>query len=297
MTYAGYHQGCFQHFTKNLNRLPKSPELQPTDVASASHSPRRSSTSSGSKPLFPPECIFYGKLEKKVSRRTKRCTKFTVFKAKDGSFKDPAWKQIEPRALELKWYSLHRMVLGEDLFAREANFHPSCRTSFNLEYLQCTKKTKRYFTETEQDQKAAAHLKAFSVVIDTVNKLVIQQDNIVQLYTEELEKNGLPNPNCRTEKLKARLQNDNISQLITFTKVAPGDQGCITYTLIYSASITIGDAVVNSCKLGSNDKYDDEAKLLCSIIIHAFKESESLPWLPTVNDLDVISADDSFRLI
>ena len=59
----------------------------------------------------------------------------------------------------------------------------------------------------------------------------------------------------------------------------------------------MGDAAVNSCKLDSNDKYDDEAKLLCGIIMHAFKESESLPWPPIVNDLDVISADDCFRLI
>ena len=94
-----------------------------------------------------------------------------------------------------------------------------------------------------------------------------------------------------------RLQNDNISQLITFTKVDPGDQGCITYTLTYSASITMGDVVVNSCKLDSNNKYDDEAKLLCGIIMHASMESESLSWPPTVNDLYVISADDSFCLI
>ena len=54
LTYVGYHKGCYQHFTKNLDRLPKSEELQPNDVTSAPHSSRRSSISSGSKQLFPP---------------------------------------------------------------------------------------------------------------------------------------------------------------------------------------------------------------------------------------------------
>ena len=117
----------------------------------------------------------------------------------------------QPWALELKRYSLHCMVLGEDLFAREANSHLPCRISFNLEYLHCAKKTKRDSTETEQDKKTADHLKASNVVIDVVNKLVILQNKIVQLsslrhlYTEELEKDGLPNPSYRNEKLKARV--------------------------------------------------------------------------------------------
>ena len=39
-------------------------------------------------------------------------------------------------------------------------------------------------------------------------------------------------------------------------------------------------------------KYDNVAKFLPGIILHSFKESESLPWPPTVNDLDVSSAND-----
>lgn len=95
LTYVGYHRGCYQHFTKNLDRLPKSQELQPSDVASALHSPWWSSTSSGNKPLFPPECIFCGKLGKKLSGRTERCTKFPVFKAQDGSFKNDFGLEFE----------------------------------------------------------------------------------------------------------------------------------------------------------------------------------------------------------
>ena len=95
-----------------------------------------------------------------------------MFKDKDGALKEPTWKQIESRALELGNSSLYRKVLGEDLFAREAQFHPSCRSLFNLKYLNhlrdTARATKRHKTETDQDRKASAHLKAFTAVLDFI---------------------------------------------------------------------------------------------------------------------------------
>ena len=137
---------------------------------------------------------------------------------------------------------------GEDLFAREAQFHPSCRKSFNLKYINCLRDTARTTscdkTDTDQDRKAHAHLKAFTVVLDFIQDCVIGQNKVVllaslrRLYTQELEKNGFPNPEYRSEKLKARLENSDIHELIAFAKVTPGDKGCINYTLVYSASIS-----------------------------------------------------------
>lgn len=66
-----------------------------------------------------------------------------MFKDKDGALKEPTGKQIEPRALELGNSHLHRKVQGEDLFAREAQFHPSCRSLFNLRYLNHLRDTAR----------------------------------------------------------------------------------------------------------------------------------------------------------
>ena len=84
----GYQWACYQHFTKNQDRL------QCNMVASrASHSPRKRPSSSGSH-LFPAESIFCQKLEKKVSGKTERCTKFSVFKEKDGAFREPSWTPI-----------------------------------------------------------------------------------------------------------------------------------------------------------------------------------------------------------
>ena len=48
------------------------------------------------------------------------------------SFKGVYLEKVKPQALELGYSGLHRMVQDKDLFAKEAEFHPSCRKSFNL---------------------------------------------------------------------------------------------------------------------------------------------------------------------
>lgn len=296
----GYHRGCYQKFTKNQDRLKCS--ITPNERASTTRSPRKSSSSSTTMRLFPPECIFCEKLELKSCGKTERCIKFAMFKDKDGALKEPSWKQIEPRALELDNSRLHRKVQGEDLFAREAQFHPSCRKSFNLKYANYLRDTARATncdkTDTDQDRKASAHLTAFTAVLDFIQDCVIGQKKVVLLaslrllYIQELEKNGFANPEYRSEKLKARLEHHDIHELIAFAKVNPGDKGCITYNLVYSASISTADAVAYAYKLGSKDKYEDVALLLRSLIQQAFKESKPLPWPPSADDLEVTSSDE-----
>lgn len=293
----GYHRGCYQHFTKNQDRLKCSVT---SNEASTSRSPRKRPSSSAMQ-LFPTECIFCGRIEQKVSGKTERCINFAVFMDKGGALKEPTWKQIEPRALELGLHCLHRMVQGEDLFAREANFHKSCRKSFNLKYvnhLRDTGQATNRAIDTDQDRKAAAHMKAFTAVLDFIQDQVIEQKEVVQLaslrlhYVQELERNGFPNPEYRSEKLKTRLENHDIHEWIAFAKINPGDKGCITYNLVYSASISVADAVTYAYKLGSKDKYEDVALLLRRIIQQAFNESKSLPWPPTADDLEVKSSDE-----
>lgn len=143
------------------------------------------------KRLFPQQCLFCGKQEVKVSGETEQCINFTVFKDKAGAVKDPSWKQVKPRVQELGLNDLHHMVQGEDLFTREARFHHSCRKAFNLKYINLLREKARATIETEQDRKAAAHLKALNVV-----DRVIAQNEIVQvtslrlLYLQEFEKNN-----------------------------------------------------------------------------------------------------------
>ena len=122
---TGYHRGCYQKFTKNLDRLKCG---LPDDQLSTPRSPRKLPSIS-TRTHFPPACIFCDKVEKKVSWKTERCIKFSFVKGKV-----PAWKQVEPRALQMGDRRLHRKVVGEDLFARRACFHKSCHNSFNLRY-------------------------------------------------------------------------------------------------------------------------------------------------------------------
>ena len=169
LEFYGYHRSCYQTFTKNLDQLRHNLEVH--EEASTSRSPRKFPKLSTE--MFPPKCTFCDKLELKVSDKTKRCSRFPAYKNIGGSFKEPTWKQIEPRALEVKLYRLHRKPHNENLFAKEANFHPSCRKLFNLLYITHVQKQQNVETDANQDDKTAAHQNAFSVVLEFVQELVI----------------------------------------------------------------------------------------------------------------------------
>lgn len=102
------------------------------------------------------------------------------------------------------------------------------------------------------------------------------------VYTQELERNGFPNPDYRGEKLKSKLEKH---EGIAFAKVKQDDKGCITYNLVYNAILSVADAVAHAYKLGSKDKYQDVALLLRGTIQKTFRESKTLPWPPTADDL------------
>lgn len=69
----GFHRGCYQNFTKNLDRL----QTYSDETAKIHRSPRKQSSK---ETKFPPVCIFCVKSECKHNGKTERCTKFAVFK-------------------------------------------------------------------------------------------------------------------------------------------------------------------------------------------------------------------------
>ena len=135
----------------------------------------------------------------------------------------PARRQIEPRALELGNNRLYRKIQGEDLVARQANFHQSCRKSFYLKYVNHQRnKTKTISNDRgdeKQNDRAAAREKALSVVVDFIKSTVVGRKTFVKLatlrlmYVEELEKSGFPSPEYRSEKLRTRIENHDISEV------------------------------------------------------------------------------------
>ena len=244
--------------------------------------------------------------EKQTTRKShgkkEQCVTFAVFKDNRGVTLEPTWKQIELRALALGDNRLFRKVQGQDLFAREAQYHSLCRKAFNLRYINHLRDTnsRKEGPPTEQEQKTLAHQKALDVVIDYIQESVIAREEVVELralrllYVKELGKNGFPSPDYRSENLKAKLEKHEIGELIEFiTKVNQGDyKNCIMLTLVYSAGINRADAVAHAYKLGTIDRYQDVALLLHQAIYNSFKESEPLPWPPTVEDLNVNSLDE-----
>lgn len=299
---TGYHQNCYKSFTGNLHRLQVSKASLSSEPSSSikdslRHLKSLSSQSEGARCtfLFPNQCIFCDKAKSKLKGKTEELTKFQSWK-----HKEPAWKVIEPRAQELKKEALYRKVQGKDLFAMEAQYHPTCRMHFNTEYQNHVRGKQRAEKAADsidslEAQKIAAH-KSYCVVKDYILSNVIEGKEVVQLrflcnlYMKTLENEGFPNPKYRSEKLARRLQGDkDISREVTISKVP--HHGCIELNLIYSSSITVDEAVVCAYKLGTADQLQETALTLHSHIIKAFKESKELPWPPTAQELDAVKMD------
>ena len=144
---TGYYRGCYEAFTKHQDHLKcVAPDNQPSTIRSLCK------PSTSFRNIFPPECIFCGKLESKVSGRTEGCVQFASFKRKEA-----AWTRIESQALEIGDNHLHCKVAGEGLFAREARFHKSCHNSLKLRYVNYLRDQANKNTENKQDEKQEAH--------------------------------------------------------------------------------------------------------------------------------------------
>ena len=284
----GYHRQCYQRFIANLNRLPDLQHDEEPEASGGHRSPRKSSSLKSAGPLFPPECIFCGKVEKKdAGRKTERPVLFPSWKNKENS-----WEQIESRAEKMGLVQLYRQVKNKDLFAVEAKHHQSCLKSFRTAFANFERGIQRSEREdTEQVQVSVAHDKAFTLVLAHIQKHVIQQNEVLKLvslrnmYVDEIKENGYDASNYRSEKLLKRLHNDPIVEHIQFTKLNQAD--AISFWLVHSSNITVSDALIRAYTLGSTDKYQDVALLLRHIILQAFKESKDLPWPFTADDMEL----------
>ena len=209
-----------------------------------------------------------------------------------GSFKEPTWKQIEPQALKLGLYRLHRTVHGKDRFAKVANFHPSCRKSFNLQYMNHAQNQQNAETDANQNDKTAAHQNAFFVIIEFVQEQVIGHHEIVQLsllqklYVKELLRMNFPNPDYRNAKVKSKLQKHKILDHIAFA-VVQEERGCIAHSIVYSTNISVADAVVCEYKVGTKNKLENYALLFRNNIKEQFNNSNPLLWPPTPDDIEM----------
>lgn len=136
LTVTGYHRGCYQYFSKNLDCLTYGEEV--TEPQTQHRSPRKSGKATI---LFDPVCIFCEQegsihVNIKNTRTTERLIKFSLAES---------WQKIESKAVEKGDYTLLRKIKGIDLLAAEAQFHPNCRKKFeHQESRGRTKRTKSF---------------------------------------------------------------------------------------------------------------------------------------------------------
>ena len=175
-----------------ISRSPRRPQLTPTNA-------------------FPLECIFCENLELKLNRKTERCVQFTVFRDVN---KEPFGKNIEDCAQYLVEYSLYGRIKNEDLFAKGAQFHCTCRRLFNLRYYNAIRRCDQIASSSSMtiyDHKTSANQKAFNSVLDAIELQILKQQKMIAqtmlctLFREELSHSGYPSEDYRSCKLKDRL--------------------------------------------------------------------------------------------
>ena len=277
----GYHRDCYNHFTKNVERLKHTDSSKSKEIFQKVH--RKISIDKVA--LFAKDCIFCNK-EGLISIRKAglKTTEMTQKFASDG------WKTIVQCAESKNDEKLLLRIRGYDLFASEAHFHPKCRKK----YVQDPHYWRSQDTEAKlhQEEKESAHEKAFLKVCEVVskeviiNQTVIKLTDLVQLYVKELEGTDFPNSNYRSEKLKNKLESI-YGQQIAFCKL--DTTGRFVALLVYNAKMTVETAIQSAFQLGSQNVLIEAASVLRDTIISTFENSNDLRWPPTADQIDDIN--------
>ena len=175
---VGYHQQCYKNFTTNV-RLHPSNEAHATSSGESILSPRKSlPLGSKSRQLFPPECLFCDKLQKRRNDKRENCQNFPAFKS-DQRLKETSWKLIQSCAAEMGLTRSVRNIGGKDLFAVEANYHKMCFNDFNMKYVSYCNAKKKTATFSQSD--SDGHAQAFTKVMEMLYRQVLQEQGIVKL--------------------------------------------------------------------------------------------------------------------
>ncbi|KAL5007478.1 hypothetical protein ScPMuIL_016284 [Solemya velum] len=209
----GYHRDCYQHFSNHLDRLQT---LEQSAGSSAVKIDNRR-PSADKITMFAKDCIFCKKEEKVAIKKSGNWTTETPSK-----FVTDAWKTVVKCAEKTKDEKLLVRIRGYDLFAAEAHFHSSCRKKYlqDPDYWRSTDMG----AKLHQEELEEAHERAFRQVCDKVSKDVVGNNDVLKfvellkMYTTALDETKFPNPEYRSEKLKAKLQS-TYGEQITFCQI------------------------------------------------------------------------------
>ena len=155
--------------------------------------------------IFRPDCIFCEKEgRKKVKVKGSWTTEGTVRFEYDGGV------TVQRIAQEKHDEHLSTRIRGVDLFVCEAQYHPSCRNKY------CQKpekwRTKDEDSKERQSDTEKAHREAFDIVKSFIErivilcKLVVQLNELREIYVSRLAETEFSNPNYKSENLKVNLE-------------------------------------------------------------------------------------------
>jgi hypothetical protein len=278
----GYHRDCYQRLTMNMSRLKTVPQPG-TSNEQAERLPRRSSSEGKDNILFEPNCIFCKKYERiKVKRQNAWTTKGLT------NFDHGGGHNIIKLAEERGDEQLLTRIRGEDLFAREAKYHISCR----MKYTVPTKwQSDNVTAKQHQKELEEIHNMCFSQLCQVIDSKIIHGKEVMKmtdlrdLLIHYLSETPFANPNYRSHKLKSRLISHEVyGNKISFVSLGK-KSGQVQSDLVFSNEIDLSEAVKNGYLLGCSDMIHDVGILLRNIIKDAFQKAEQLPWPPTASYL------------
>jgi len=184
-------------------------------------------------------------------------------------------------------------IIGdEDLRAREARYHASCRKEYTRKETRCHDNTKE--SELSFSTVKADHARCFHQLCEYVQQQVINCGHVVRMsmlrdrYIDYMlkERPDTCNVNYPTQKLKAKLV-FHFGESLQFW--LPSNR-CKS-ELVYSADIDVGEAIESAFDANASDASIllKAANILSCTITAAHNSASSVPFPPQVSDLQEIS--------
>ena len=287
----GAHAWCYKNFT-NVSRLRENVQTDDTlhtDVLKRTSSRVSTTPSSSTKPLFPQNrCIF--------------CDKEFVYKQRKREFlltcvTSAAEETIKQRALEKNDFKLLGVISDQDLRAREARYHESCRKWYVRQdsKLRYPKKTAAEDDDNEDyPGMIAAHAEVFTLLCQHITDNLIRGGRVERMtmlrsrYLQMMEDlyPDFYNPNYTAQKLKNKL----LKQYGTSLQFWLPHAACKS-ELVFSSHIDLGEAVEVAFDACSSETavLDKAASILSAHITSSFRQAPKLPWPPSPSDVQTVS--------
>ena len=241
------------------------------------------------KVIFGPECIFCGVAGyKKVRVKGVRTSENTIYFERDGG------QIVFDAANDYHDETLLTRIRGFDLFACEAKYHPSCKSSYNKTYYY--KSGTSEDVKKQQDKCIAAHNVAYECVVQFINEHIVNGREVHklaylrELYVNSLSNTDFANPNYRSANLRNKLTVDKrINDLIGFECITVGKT--FPLYIVFSTSIGLGEAIGKAYKLAHQDMHKKVAMELANSIKCLHNNTPKMKWPPDQEDLKVDKAE------